>query len=484
MAFQRELNRLAFGLLIGFGLVALAAAYWSVVGPDSILQRPDNPRRVEVEQRIQRGQIYDRQGNLLATSSIDTTGRVTRRYQYDEMASALGYASLRYGVSGAEAAFNPILRGEDIPSDLSQTLMNDWLHRAQIGSDIRLTFDLTIQQAVLDLMAGRRGAAVMLSVPDGAVLSLVSLPSYAPNTLDENWDLLVQDAGKPFFNRVLQGVYQPGAILQTPLLATALLVNYSLDDVTENADQPVKVGDVEFNCLMASSSSTFSLNDAYRFGCPYPFKRLIENLGLDVIQSGFDSLGLNTPATLTGYVDTAVAIITATPSRSSLNRNNYVEGAMGQGGITITPLEMAVLTAAITNAGNAPTPFTLLQIRRPGSDTWLDAPPTMTATPLMTADVARQLQTLMTQAVVEGAAQDALQDELAIGGQAALAYSGSEALTWFIGFVQLDGQRNVVIALVLEDTADTALASQIGGAALAAAYEHLQAISPLPTAGA
>ncbi len=106
MHFTREINRLTTALLILLGIVALVATYWAVVGPDTILLRQDNPRLVQAESQIHRGDIVDRNGTLLATSNINSDGSFTRQYLYPEMNSALGYASIRYGVGGAEAAFN------------------------------------------------------------------------------------------------------------------------------------------------------------------------------------------------------------------------------------------------------------------------------------------------------------------------------------------------------------------------------------------
>ena len=64
-------------------------------------------------------------------------------------------------------------------------------------------------------MGDYHGAVVVLNIPSGEVLAIVSLPTYDPNTLDTNWEQLTQAAGKPFFNRALQGAYQPGGTLET-----------------------------------------------------------------------------------------------------------------------------------------------------------------------------------------------------------------------------------------------------------------------------
>src|SRR6476619_4653476 len=101
MNFTREINRLTTGLLVLLGIVALSATYWAVAGPDTILLRQDNPRLVQAEAQIHRGDIVDRNDTLVATSNINTDGSFTRQYLLPEMDSAIGYASIRYGVGGA-----------------------------------------------------------------------------------------------------------------------------------------------------------------------------------------------------------------------------------------------------------------------------------------------------------------------------------------------------------------------------------------------
>src|SRR5690349_15320810 len=104
MRSTREINRLLTGVLICFAIIALAAGYWAMFGMDTILRREDNPRLVEAEAGILRGDIVDRSDNILVTSTEEADGSVTRTYEYPETSSALGYYSLRYGTAGAEAA--------------------------------------------------------------------------------------------------------------------------------------------------------------------------------------------------------------------------------------------------------------------------------------------------------------------------------------------------------------------------------------------
>jgi peptidoglycan glycosyltransferase len=398
---------------------------------------------------------------------------VTRQYLYPEMNSALGYASLRYGLGGAEAAYNITLRGDDRPLDFGGTLGKILTHQPGQGSDIQLTFDQIIQREVIQAMGPHQGAVVVLAVPSGEVLAMVSLPTFNPNTLDASWETLISAAGKPFFNRSLQGAYQPGGIMQTFLLAGGMLSSYPLNQRFEDATQPVKVGEVELECLTQPNKTTLTLGEAYVLGCPYPFAKLVEQASEPTLQSIFDTFRLHQPPTLPGFV-LDPARLTSTPQSSPvLSSSAFIETALGQGEITVNPLQMAITIGAILNEGNAPTPYTLLATRAPESDVWTPDNTPHPSIPWTTAEVARNLQNFMREAVTEGVAHSATQTGIDMGGHAALSYSGEGTQAWFIGFATLGNGAGIAVAVVIENSADPDTAASIGGQALAAAHTRL-----------
>src|SRR6185436_18780915 len=143
---KSPLNQISRGFLIAFALVAGALGYWTVVARAEVLARQDNPRNVLAEQQIQRGGILARDDQVLAYTQFNGDGIAVRIYPHIEAASVVGYSSLRYGVSGIEAESDDILRGTAF-LDPTQTLINQILHRPLVGGDVRLTLDLTVQEA-------------------------------------------------------------------------------------------------------------------------------------------------------------------------------------------------------------------------------------------------------------------------------------------------------------------------------------------------
>lgn len=469
MQFTREIRHLTTGMLIAFAIVAISTAYWVTFGPNGIVNRDDNPRTVETEFRLQRGMILDRDLNVLAKTTFGDDQIGQRQYLDLSFSSALGYSSYRYGVSGAEAAYNTILRGDDREPGIVEQWIGELLHQPQQGSDVQLTFDSNVQQTAAELLKGRRGAIVVLSVPSGQVLAMVSLPTFNPNTLDSDWETLIQSQNNPFFNRALQGSYQPGGILQTPLAIAALLANQITDTGIPNATQSIRLNNVEITCAANPPQVSLTLKEAYAYGCPYPFAQLISTMGIDTIQAVLQAFHLEERPVLAGYVspreeNTATTIV--------LNPLNLLETALGQGQMRATPLQMAMLTAALLNDGIAPEPYTLLAVRSANTGIWeQQIDPNTSQVPVTTAEVAAHIRDWMRETVSNGAAAPAQHSNLDIGGHVARAYSGKESQVWFIGFISQGSRQGATIAIVLEDTDDPAEAARIGGKVLEAAAD-------------
>jgi len=477
MKLTQEINRLLIAFLVAFLIMMIAAAYWGISGAEDLLLREDNPRRVEVEAQIARGQLVDRSGIVLAESIRQDNDQVERTYYYPEAAPFTGYFSLRYGTGGAETAYNTLLRG-DTEMTLGVYVERQLLHQPAQGADIQLTLSVPLQQKLNEALLPYRGAGVLLSAPTGDILALVSLPTFDPNTLDTEWDLLRETEGNPFFNRVLQGRYQPGGVLETPLLAAALLRNHSLDDSLADADQPVILdAETTVACAFSPGDQPLTLVDAYLYGCPRPFADLAESLEQTSVESIFASFSINQPATLEGFVPAELNMATPTPAPqpTATPENTLVRNVLGQGQQVISPLNMALIAAAVGNEGNAPAPRTLLAIRSHNGD-WQPVPAEGMSQPYLAASAAQRLSEFMTANMLS----DVLvtpQAQYPLAGHAGIAYSGKgKTLSWFIGFATLPDATHVAVAIVLEDVNDPRAAAQIGQEMLMAAYDQRIAI--------
>lgn len=195
--------------LVGFLIVAGGLFLWQVVLAPFLVGRADNPRPVIAEQQIRRGRLLTVEGVPLAETIIGDNGLAERRYPYADLASITGYYSLRYGTGGAEALFDPILRGT-VDRTGDDDFLDSLLHRPLAGEDVTLTVNLAAQLAADAALGEREGAVVVLEVNTGAVVVMASHPTYDPNYLDATWETLRNDPAAPLVNRATQGLFPVG----------------------------------------------------------------------------------------------------------------------------------------------------------------------------------------------------------------------------------------------------------------------------------
>jgi peptidoglycan glycosyltransferase len=464
--FTRQLRYITLVSLFGFMGVIVAAGVYATVMRGWLQSRTDNPRLVEAERAIVRGSLYDRHDTLLAFSQLDAESNIaTREYLYPSSYSALGYYSYRYGTSLIEATYDDLLRGERLPNTLDQY----WLNQPRRGEDIQLTLDLTVQEPLAAAFGDHHGAAIVMTVPNGEVLALFSNPTYNPNTLDANWDVLVADEANPFFNRALQGRYQPGSLLQSALLVTSVVNGQPFSARFPNGARTVIQDDLTLACLFAPPTIEITLNEAFIYGCPAPFTQISPILGAEAIQQSFITLNLESVVLPDNFAE-----VPTEQALTTLTTSNLRENVLGQGALTVSPLSMTLFTAAIANGGNAPRPYLLAGTRAPDAPEWQHPTRRETTLPYMTDATARRLSEVFRTALQTHTANRAEWAGLDAGGQMAIAYSGDSTQVWFIGFAVLESEFDVVVTVVLEDSTNPLQAASIAQVALRAAKASIE----------
>ncbi len=422
-------------LSLALAVLAATCGYWAVVRAQALNVRADNPRRILYEQRIRRGRILDRNGVVLADIAVNEEGIVTRLYPIPEAAPVVGYASLRYGTGGIESAFDAILRGEAGRSAW-EAAWADLLHRLPQGHDVWLTIDAALQTQAQKALAGRRGAVILLDATTGEVLALASSPTFDPARLDEAWEQLREDPTAPLLNRATHGLYQPGTALQTVILAEALLEGAAgLSDRATDAVTAVPVNGERLACR-APIGEPVTLARAYAAACPSPFADLGERLGAEGLRNAITRWGLTTPPALEIPAESPDWDVSVLTTAAALRAE-----AIGQGRLTLTPLQMALVAATLANEGAMPMPRL--------------SPQTSAASrPLLPPDLAQTLLAAWTR------------DDSDILGYPATAIAGEgQPLAWFLGVAPASAPRYAV-AILLEYPADGDQAVNIGRALL------------------
>ena len=301
----RRLDRLGLALLAGFAVVALTLAYWSAVRSEALAARPDNPRLVEAERRVRRGQIVDRNSAVLA-ESVGATAALARVYPRPG-GPAVGYYSVRFGAAGIERAYDAALRGHS--GDLWAETWQAMTHAAPPGRDVRLTLDAGLQAMATEEMEGYSGGLVLLELttvdgaPVAAIRALVSQPTFDPNELAEQFEALAADERGPLFDRASQGLYQPGLIVQPFLTAVALESGVlELDAVVDESFAPVTIDGQVQRCVVRDDemnpTARYTWAEMAQLRCPAPLQALGTQMGAPAIGDVFSRFGLTTAPAL------------------------------------------------------------------------------------------------------------------------------------------------------------------------------------------
>ncbi|MCX7946364.1 MAG: penicillin-binding protein 2 [Hydrogenophilus sp.] len=244
------------------------------------------------------------------------------------------------------------------------------------GMDAVLTIDVEFQAFVYDLLRPHRAAFVALDPRDGAVLALVSTPSFDPNVFVEgisssDWRSLNEDPARPLLNRVLRGLYPPGSTFK-PFMAL-LGLESGRRRVGQRFDRQgvFQLGSITLYDRKASCQGGVDLIRALAYSCNVYFYQLGTELGIEAIHAFMSRLGFGQP---TG-IDLPNEASGVLPSREWKRRRfkrpreqqwfagETVSVAIGQGYTSFTPMQMAYALMAVVNGGVVPTPHVVSHYR-------------------------------------------------------------------------------------------------------------------------
>lgn len=269
------------------------------------------------------------------------------------------------GKMGIERYYNEHLTGIDgqrqVRVDSSMNTRDVLgIKEAQPGKDLKLTIDLDLQVVGELAMQGRRGAVVALDPRTGEVLALVSTPAYDPNHFvgridTREWSALRDDPYKPLFNRALQAQLSPGSTFK-PIMALAALESGAIDEnFTVNCPGGANWYGRWFSCHKKSGHGAVSLKTAIAQSCDVFFYAVGNKLGIDKIAEygGMAGLGRKTGIDLPGEKD---GVLPSSKWKIRTQREKWYAGetisvAVGQGALTVTPLQLAHAIGGIAAGG-------------------------------------------------------------------------------------------------------------------------------------
>lgn len=376
------------------------------------------------------------------------------------------------GKEGIEKQYEKYLHGENglkyIEITAAGKMLGEMADKERInpvqGSDLYLELDWDLQLlAESELLARGSGAVVAIDPRNGAVRVMASAPNFDANLFSgvvsrEAWNAVMADPLHPLFNRSIKGTYPPGSTMK-PFTAAAGLENGIINaNTTFDACLGVrKFGNRPFRCWRPAGHGTLRVVDAIIQSCDIFFYQLGVAEGLDV-WSKFCSdsrfgiyTGIDLPGEFAGLVP-STQYFDKRYGKDRWSRYLIVNLAIGQGEILVTPLQMAVLYAAIGNGGSIYRPQLLSHIVTPEGETVISKPEIVGSLPVSSNNIELLKKALLGVTTDDhGTARVAALPDIKVGGKTGTAQNPhGEDHAWFICFAPIEDPQ-IAIAVIVEN---------------------------------
>ncbi len=230
----------------------------------------------------------------------------------------------------------------------------------QAGNDLYLTIDLRLQKIAENLLGEESGAIVALDPTSGDILAMASRPAFDPNVLSreltpKQWVEIVQDKGRPLNNRASQGQYPPGSTFKVPMAVAALETNTVTPSTTVRCSGGYQFGKRLYHDWKAGGHGSVDLHTALVHSCDVYFYTVGQRMGIDTMAEYAKEFGLG-QETGVELPSERVGIVPSTAWKQKAKKEPWLPGetisaAIGQGYVTVTPLQMASLIGTVASEG-------------------------------------------------------------------------------------------------------------------------------------
>lgn len=499
-----NVRRLGLYLIVAFAVVSASLVWWQVVEAPQLAMRADNPEVLQARRTLLRGTIFDASGQVLASSAL-VDGLSIRTYTDTAFTHVIGYASHRFGTTGVERAFEDLLVGQTDPNPL-RDLIRDVLDRQPQPRDLTLTIDRRLQDFAAAQLGNNAGAIVALDPISGAVLAMVSSPTFDatpisgdPQQAQVPMDALRGDPTEPLLPRARQGQYVPGSILKVLTTAAALDAGVITPQTTFE-DQPQQEVDgfpvegfvIREHDMGSIQPALWALSEALQVSSNIYFAHVGLELAGETFLEYARRFGFCEPLEI-GQLNRALGVSPSyltspqdgdcAPFASNVQ---LASTAFGQGEAVVTPVQMALAAAAIGGGGVMPHPFVVSDVHAHSdtgqrSETVVDTFGSGGGTRVVSAEAAAATRAAMVDAVNGDLGRlFAGQGDITlygIGGDRSAGKTGTAQLggdqaphSWFIGFApgQEGATPEIAVAVLVErGGSGSGLAAPIGGRVMA-----------------
>jgi penicillin-binding protein A len=434
-----------FALLIGW------TSRWTVFEASSLNNNyAINKLTIYNDLRIKRGRILADDGNVLARSVARPDNTWARYYPTASLfAQPVGYLNALFGqAAGLEKSRADALRG-------LQTGLNSifgQLSPRRVGDDVYTTLDPKAQQVALQQLAGRPGSVVALDPRTGSVKVMVALPGY-----DDNHPFAPCQQVGCTLNRSTQGLYPPGSTFKVVTATAAIDTGMYTPQSTVNGKSPITISGVPLANDNNQPFGQIDLITALTYSVNTVWAQVAEHVGRATMTDYMKRFGFYSKPPLDYPPDEMNASRPYPPG----SRRPYAPGSrnedigrigIGQGGLLVTPIQMAMVAAAVANNGTLMKPRLTDRVVNQDGQTVQTIHPSVYHQ-VMKPSTAQALAQMMKRVVDEGTGTAAQLGGISVAGKTGTAQIGivGSNLTqpWFIGFAPVE-HPTVAIAVTIE----------------------------------
>lgn len=459
--------------LVLFMALLVNSTYLMYVRADTLSDDPRNRRVTTAAFSRERGAILVGKEAIARSVPSDDQYKFQRTYsQPFKYAPITGYFSW-FSQTGVERSQNDVLAGDD--SRLFVTRLVDMLSNTDPkGGNVLLTIDAAAQDAAwagLEALPGdAQGAVVALQPTTGRVLAMASTPTFDPNnfashdfgSVQELDERLNNDPSEPLINRAIGTTLPPGSTFKLVTAAAAI------ESGDYDAESLVPGG---FRFQLPQSTTTvpnydggncggrrITMTQALQVSCNVTFLSLANELGTEAMADQAEAFGFNSTALedLGGQAESLYPR-DMDPPQTALS-------GIGQSSVTATPLQMAMVAAAIANGGDVMRPYVVEEVRAPNLSV-LDRTDPQSISKAISSSTADELTEMMVATVAAGTASPAQIPGMDVAGKTGTAQSTGDRppYAWFVSFAPADDPQVAVAVLV--QSSDTS-PDEIGGGRL------------------
>jgi len=342
------------------------------------------------------------------------------------------------------------------------------------GANLFLTLDIALQRKAESLLKGWAGAACVIETHTGKVLAMASSPGFNPNDFidgirRDQWDQLTKNAGRPLENKAIQAEYPPASTYKI-ITAIAGLEEGVIDERTVfQCPGYLKFGDREYRCWRKGGHGSVHVVRAIAESCDVFFYQTGLRLGVDRLAAYAKAFGFGSPTGIRLDGEASGLIPTAAWKKrktgTSWQQGETFSVAIGQGYNLVTPLQNAVMMAAIANGGYLMTPVLVERIENPDGDVIEEGKPVVRGRISLSSKTLSLVQKGLWEVVngPSGTARNARIPDIAIAGKTGTAQvfsrktsgpdEGQRAMhlrshAWFVAYAPFDAPKIAVSVIV------------------------------------